>query len=343
LQEFRATWKDQSLTKSIKQGVLQTIMKFPVMLKWIPENPAMMLSRIKVHRAQQLPFTDEEMAQVLKAAKNDPKVYTFILTLRYSGLRIRDVAKPRVNSLRGNHFTLRTAKTGTPVKVLLPNVVGDALRTFKPESREYFSGMGDRRHDQIGTSGDTGDSILFSTPRRSTAHTTSVPSNLLKQGTPAGLVAILLGNTEKVVLLIRLSRPAQTFKAVLDSQVDDNGVRVFRCEWNNDFANLPSANPLEQRAPIISTAGLNVIVAGHRCALLFAALAGTGWRISEILSLTNSEYDRDAGILFIRSGKTASAVPEISKHKRRPGAREISIIRLCQTGIGLHRYSRSST
>ncbi|MGI0133401.1 MAG: tyrosine-type recombinase/integrase [Candidatus Micrarchaeaceae archaeon] len=101
------------------------------------------------------------------------------------------------------------------------------------------------------------------------------------------------------------------FKQVLDFPCDANGVRLYRCEWNRTFACIPTINPLEQRAPMISTEELQRVVADHRDRLLFATLAGTGMRISECLALRSSDWDQEAGILFIRSGKTASAVREI--------------------------------
>ena len=121
------------------------------------------------------------------------------------------------------------------------------------------------------------------------------------------LVADLKRNYKPATIRIA----AQTFKAVLDSPVDDNGVRMFCCEWNNDFANLPAVNPLEQRAPVITNKEIEHVVATHRDQLLFGILGGTGARISEILALTGKEWDRDAGILFIRQAKSPAGVREI--------------------------------
>jgi len=67
LQDFRNTWKVQSLAKSIKQGNLQSILKFALTQKWITENPATSLGKIKVHRTQQLPFTDDEMSRIFES------------------------------------------------------------------------------------------------------------------------------------------------------------------------------------------------------------------------------------------------------------------------------------
>jgi site-specific recombinase XerD len=206
LQEFRNTWRDAPLSKSKKQERLRSIFRFAVARKWISENPALQLGRIKVDRTQQTPFGAEEMAAILKAAiKAGPEVYTFILTMRFSGLRISDVAMLRAASLQGNHLVLRTDKTGTPVKVLLPNVVADALRKIERKNSDYFFWNG---RSKLTSVTDLWRShrirpvfekakIKNAHPHRF-RHTFAV--ELLKQGTPAGTVAILLGNTEQIVI-----------------------------------------------------------------------------------------------------------------------------------------------
>jgi site-specific recombinase XerD len=206
LQEFRNTWKDRSLSKSKKQERLRSTFKFALARKWISENPALQLGRIKVERTQQIPFSADEMTAILKAAKNaGAEVYTFVLTMRFSGLRISDVAMLRTDSLVGNHLVLRTEKTGTPVKVLLPEVVADALRKIRKKGSDYFFWDGrsklvsvtdlwrSRRLRPIFTAA----KVKNGHPHRF-RHTFAV--ELLKQGTRAGTVAILLGNTEQIVI-----------------------------------------------------------------------------------------------------------------------------------------------
>jgi integrase/recombinase XerD len=206
LQQFRNSWKDKSLSKAKKQERLRSVFKFATARKWISENPALQLGRIKVEKTQQLPFSSDEMTEILKAAKTaGPEIYTFILIMRFSGLRISDVAMLRRDSLEGNHLVLRTEKTGTPVKVLLPQVVADALRKIAKTNAEYFFWDGrsklvsvtdlwrSRRIKPVFTAA----KIKNGHPHRF-RHTFAV--ELLKQGTRAGTVAILLGNTEQIVI-----------------------------------------------------------------------------------------------------------------------------------------------
>ncbi|MHB8485530.1 MAG: tyrosine-type recombinase/integrase [Candidatus Acidiferrales bacterium] len=206
LQEFRSSWKDKSLSKSKKQERLRSIFKFALARKWITENPALELGKIKIERTQQIPYTAKEMKDLwAEARKSDPDAYVFLLVLRFSGLRISDVCKLQPSSLQGKHLVLRTEKTGSPVKVLLPDVVVSALKSFSKRSPEYFFWNGTTklstvtdhwRTDRIKIICDKV-GIKNSHPHRF-RHTFAV--ELLKQGTPAGIVADLLGNTEQIVV-----------------------------------------------------------------------------------------------------------------------------------------------
>jgi site-specific recombinase XerD len=206
IQDFRTTWKDKPLSKSKKQERLRSVFKFAIAQGWIEENPALQLGRIKVERTQQIPFTADEMEAILEiASKSGPEVYTFILTMRFSGLRISDVCKLRVDSLQGDHLILRTEKTGTPVKVLLPKVVANALKTIRKENAEYFFW---NKQSKLASITDLWRTrrikLVFDKAKVKNAHPHrfrhTFAVELLKQGTPAGTVAILLGNTEQIVI-----------------------------------------------------------------------------------------------------------------------------------------------
>jgi integrase/recombinase XerD len=141
LTEFRAAWKLGSLTASKKLERLRSIYKFALQRKMVDENFALGLVAPKVKPNPTLPFPKEEFAHIMKPAESpkvDARVKTFILTMRYSGLRISDVATLAVDSLNGNRLTLYQAKTGEHVSVLIPPYVAEALRSVQHKNPRYF-------------------------------------------------------------------------------------------------------------------------------------------------------------------------------------------------------------
>ena len=104
-----------------------------------------------------LPFTPAEMKRILAACDEYPernsfsqnnraRVKAFVLLLRYSGLRIRDVACLERKRLQKNRLFLYTQKTGTPVYVPLPPQVVEALKGIANGPDYFFwSGNGNQK------------------------------------------------------------------------------------------------------------------------------------------------------------------------------------------------------
>jgi integrase/recombinase XerD len=102
-----------------------------------------------------LPFSDEEMARILKACDQYPRknslgldnrarIKAFVLLLRYSGLRLQDATTLEKLRLQEGALFLYTQKTGTPVYLPLPPHVVESITTIRPASDERFfwSGLG---------------------------------------------------------------------------------------------------------------------------------------------------------------------------------------------------------
>ncbi len=92
------------------------------------------------------------MKKILKAAESDkvdPRVKAFILAMRYSGLRISDVATLRVDSLNGDRLKLYQAKTKKPVSVKLPEFVVEALHAVERKNKEFFFWRGKSKTTSI--------------------------------------------------------------------------------------------------------------------------------------------------------------------------------------------------
>jgi integrase/recombinase XerD len=79
----------------------------------------------------------------------DKRVKTFILTMRYSGLRISDTSTLAVDSLNGNRLKLYQAKTGEPVSVLIPSDVAEALLAVKHKNPKYFFWTGNSKVSSV--------------------------------------------------------------------------------------------------------------------------------------------------------------------------------------------------
>ena len=158
-------------------------------------------------------FTPEEIEQILWAcdlystkgaygAGNRKRMRAFILLLRYSGLRIRDVVtleKARIDS-EGRLF-LHTSKSGTPVVLPLPAIVLTALSAVPNIGRHFFwSGNGLPKscvsdwqrslRKLFKLAGIKGNAHMF-------RHT--LATELLTKGVPLETVAAILGNSAKIV------------------------------------------------------------------------------------------------------------------------------------------------
>ena len=72
------------------------------------DNPAVLLKRPIIHEKPTLPFSRAEVE--LMKANASGTLLTFILVLRYSGLRISDVALLRSSALNGDKLFLLIMK-----------------------------------------------------------------------------------------------------------------------------------------------------------------------------------------------------------------------------------------
>jgi integrase/recombinase XerD len=145
IREFRRTWTDSPLyaTKNLER--LRAFFRYCQKDDWIKKNPALDVKSPRLHEQPTLPFSDDEMTQILEACDRYPgnkdRMKAFVLTMRYSGLRIGDTIALTTSRVKGDKLKLRTEKTGTHVYVPLPPVVTDALGKLEPHARSgrYFS------------------------------------------------------------------------------------------------------------------------------------------------------------------------------------------------------------
>jgi integrase len=149
IRQFRAGWTDSALYASKNLERLRAFFRFCMHDDWIARNPARAVKAPKVIDKPTLPFTRDEMARILNACDrypgNQARLKAFVLTMRYSGLRIGDVIALDRSRLRGTKLLLYTAKTGTPVYVPLPPAIANTLRGLESNENGRFFSTGDAK------------------------------------------------------------------------------------------------------------------------------------------------------------------------------------------------------
>ena len=149
VRQFRATWTDSPLYASKNLERLRSFFRFCMHDDWIAKNPARAVKAPKVTDKPTLPFTPDHMKRILEACDrytgNQARIKAFVLTMRYSGLRIGDVIALDRSRLHDTKLLLYTAKTGTPVYVPLPPVVVEALSKLETNDKGRFFSTGDAK------------------------------------------------------------------------------------------------------------------------------------------------------------------------------------------------------
>lgn len=158
LESYRQTWESVNYGRQWRQGKIKEFLAYCVRHKWIPDNPAELLSPVRVRKVPTGYFTQEEIKRIVAAVptvyareryKGQPitqlaeRLRTFILLLRWSGLRIGDaISLTRARLSADDKILLYMAKTGQPVFVPIPPDVAAALRKQPGEQYFFWSGAG---------------------------------------------------------------------------------------------------------------------------------------------------------------------------------------------------------
>jgi integrase/recombinase XerD len=160
LDEFRSEWKDGPRSSLKKLERLRAFLRFCERRKWIDCNPAIDLKAPKIQNRPTMPFTQAEMLKILAAfdkyaaragVANAQRLKSFVVLLRYSGMRIGDTVKCGVDRISGNKLFLYTQKTGVPVHCVLPDFVVRELEAAPKSSEGHFFWTGKSKlHSAIG-------------------------------------------------------------------------------------------------------------------------------------------------------------------------------------------------
>ncbi len=119
-------------------------------MEWCEKNVAARVKKPKLDEEPVIPFTQEEHAAIVAACDRYPthnsfghdsrlRILAFVLALRYSCLRISDVVRLKPSRISADGMLLvRTTKTGTPVRLLLPQILLNALKAIQVGDTYYF-------------------------------------------------------------------------------------------------------------------------------------------------------------------------------------------------------------
>ena len=210
LRKFRASWPDGNISASKKLERLRAFMRFAQESGWVGENAAGKLKKPIVTDVPTLPFSREQMTDILAACNryqdnygntgqaNAQRLRTFVLVLRFSGLRIRDVVMLEKSRLGDSKLFLYTAKTGVPVYCPLPDFVVKALEDAPGTNSRYFFWTGESKPKSAVGDWQRGLRKLFTLAKVKDGHAhrfrDTFAVELLLAGVPIERVSILLGH-----------------------------------------------------------------------------------------------------------------------------------------------------
>jgi integrase/recombinase XerD len=143
LRRFREGWTNRNLSARKKLEHLRTFFRFCHDSDWLKSNPAKSIKPPKSDSPPVLPFADADMKKILGACPThrEPtravQLRAIVLLMRYSGLRIGDAVTLARDRIQNGVLELRTAKSGTKVRVPLPPAVLDALQNI-PRVNDYY-------------------------------------------------------------------------------------------------------------------------------------------------------------------------------------------------------------
>jgi site-specific recombinase XerD len=203
IEKFRNewTWGATTTIKYIER--LRRFFKYAIKQKWTGENPALDLELPKVPPKQVAPFEPEELLKIEIEASKHPRHRAMVLLLRYSGLRIADAVMLPRQRLKDGKLFLYTAKTGAPVWLPLPDHVVKILAACPNKSKEFFFCTGEGKKQTAVNNWRDDLSKLFTRAGVKKAHPHrfrhTMAASLLEQGVPISEVAMILGNSAKVV------------------------------------------------------------------------------------------------------------------------------------------------
>jgi site-specific recombinase XerD len=205
-------WQDSNLVQGKKIERLRTIFRYYLEMGWCDGNPAVVIKKPKVTSPPVRPFTAEQVEAILAAIGEYPtkntyghdnraRILAFVLTLRYTGLRMSDVVKLSKIQIAKGRVLLYTTKTGAPIYLPLPKRLLDALKAIESESPYYFWTGKNGMKAPLNTWGFAFKKLLGLAKVKGHPHMYrhTMAIELLEKGITVEQVAAILGNSPAIV------------------------------------------------------------------------------------------------------------------------------------------------
>jgi site-specific recombinase XerD len=197
--------------------ILRDFFRFSQDRGWCKVNPARISRKPKVRESEKEPYTPQDVAKILHGCELLPDAYSrararaAVLLLRFTALRISDVATIEKRRVRDGMIHVRTTKKGKPVMLPVSPEVTAALEVL-PEPRGLTPGAEGRYYFWSGNGGTRAAIRDLSRTLEAVYKKAGVPgahnhrfrhtlaSELLGIGATAEEVGSVLGNSPAIVL-----------------------------------------------------------------------------------------------------------------------------------------------
>jgi integrase len=209
--KFRETWEFAPLTTRNTIERFRAFFNFCVAREWLDKNPAKPLKLPKIEEVEVKPYTPKELEAIMGAVEDYPnwgiykkntraRVRAFVLTLRWTGMRIGDAIQLSRDKVSTGKIILRTEKNGKRVSIPMHPDLTQALKDVEKGEFYFWSGNGkvtSAVSDWHRTIERLAKDLKFRVHAHRFRHT--LAAELISAGTPIAQVAAILGNTPSVV------------------------------------------------------------------------------------------------------------------------------------------------
>jgi site-specific recombinase XerD len=212
---LRAKRPISAMTWTKELAILRNFFSFCVSRKWTYLNPAKEVKSPKVKPKPKEPYTEEEVTQIVlacdelgRAPYERRRAQAMVLLLRYTGLRISDVATLSRDRVKADRIYLYTMKNGKEIFLPIPQLLRETLvglpipKGTKGQSRYFFwSGNGTTRAVIRGATRTLARVFQISEVDGAHAHRfrQTLATALLEKGWTTEDVSDVLGSTPEII------------------------------------------------------------------------------------------------------------------------------------------------